>query len=298
MRGPCSRGSWGGSSMPPSVKRCDPTGRAAGAAMRARRLVLSGGIGSHNTRRAGQLRRACAGVAILDWRREVREMDCYNPGVPAAWPHVPSGGGQACREAQLGGIRSLRPRYACRAPARAGDVRLRVPACAGARVYLAPLFWHANQEGWTLSVRLQRVLGWWVRYLAAVPMRVVPLVPQPRQRVLIYTDATGKGALAWVAETPWGRYYAAAEVPAGLRKWAVRRRTQVAAASVRLRPWGAACGSAWARRWPRGSLWQPWQASDSSWTGALRWRQWSLSIVKSPWARCCGVHPDRKTGMI
>ena len=130
MRGPCSRGSWGGSSMLPSVKRCISTGRAAGAATRARRLVLSGGIGSHNTRRAGQLRRACAGFTILDWRREVREMDCCNPGVPAAWPHVPSGGGQACREAQLGGIRGLRPRYACRAPARRGR---RAGACASVR---------------------------------------------------------------------------------------------------------------------------------------------------------------------
>ena len=94
-------------------------------------------------------------------------------------------------------------------------------------MYLAPLFWHANQERWAISPTLRCALLWWGRYLAAAPVRLVPVVPGPRERVILYTDATGGGALAWVADTPWGRWYAAVEAPAALGEWLVPRCTQV-----------------------------------------------------------------------
>ncbi len=52
---------------------------------------------------------------------------------------------------------------------------------------------------------------------------------QERPRVLLYTDATGGGEMAWVAMTPWGRVWAAAPAPQSLRRWVLRRKTQVPA---------------------------------------------------------------------
>ena len=95
---------------------------------------------------------------------------------------------------------------------------------AGARVYIAPLYWHAQQRGWRVGMRTRRALEWWLRFLAAAPARLVPVIPCNRDRILLFTDAAGSGRLAWVAETPWGRFYSAVEVT--LRKWVLGRKTQ------------------------------------------------------------------------
>ena len=97
----------------------------------------------------------------------------------------------------------------------------------GARVYLAPLYWHAHRRRWAISGRLRLALIWWVRYLAATPVRVIPVVRTWRERVVVYTDATGGGNVAWVIDAPWGRTWAAASVPRALRRWVLPRRTQV-----------------------------------------------------------------------
>ena len=98
----------------------------------------------------------------------------------------------------------------------------------GARVYLAPLFRHAESSSAQIPGRLRRALEWWCRYLSAVPVCGVPLAPRQRRRMLLYSDATGRGRLAWVAE--WGseRRWASTSAPSWLHRWALRRRNQVA----------------------------------------------------------------------
>ena len=77
-------------------------------------------------------------------------------------------------------------------PPRANNAR--AGAAAGARVYLAPLFWHAQQRGWRLESRLRKALEWWLRFLRSAPERAVPLRVVPnRPRYLVYSDATGGG---------------------------------------------------------------------------------------------------------
>lgn len=63
----------------------------------------------------------------------------------------------------------------------------------GARVYLAPLFHWSTGKRTVLTTRLRRTLEWWLRFLAATPQRHVPLRWRAKQRVLVYSDATGGG---------------------------------------------------------------------------------------------------------
>ncbi len=134
--------------------------------------------------------------------------------------------------------------------------------CAGAmtpggRPYPAPIFHHASQNSWLIGGRFRRALQWWRSFIpqvsrarlslvpqgslrAQVPRRVVPLAPGIRQRVTVFSDATGAGNLAWVAETPTGRWWSAADVPSRLRKWVVwrrRRKTQARAHPPRFLKW-------------------------------------------------------------
>ena len=46
--------------------------------------------------------------------------------------------------------------------------------------------------------------------------------------MLLYSDATGRGSLAWVAESSSERRWASISVPSWLHRWALRRRNQVA----------------------------------------------------------------------
>jgi hypothetical protein len=58
----------------------------------------------------------------------------------------------------------------------------------------------AHRAPGDLSVRLQRTLQWWSRFLSDPPVRLIPVVPRPRQRVLVYSDAAGDGSMAYVIE--------------------------------------------------------------------------------------------------
>jgi len=98
----------------------------------------------------------------------------------------------------------------------------------GARVYLAPLFFHAAGHTSWMPGRLRRALQWWLQYLDAVPVRTLSLRPVQRSRLLLYTDATGEGVMAWVAEYGNSRRYASIVVPSKLRKWVCYRQNQIA----------------------------------------------------------------------
>ena len=98
----------------------------------------------------------------------------------------------------------------------------------GARVYLAPLFQHAEGKQHKMSRRLTRALEWWTRFLRAVPVRTLPAEPRPGLVATVYSDATGHGHLAWVAEVGQRRVFARCKVPAALCRWVCRRKTQVA----------------------------------------------------------------------
>jgi hypothetical protein len=119
-------------------------------------------------------------------------------------------------------------------PAKASKLagKLSWGACAvfgrGARVYLAAIFHHANGHSHQIQRRLRAALLWWLRYLASAPVRHIPLAPGQRSRLILYTDATGRGALAWVAQWNDRRQFAACKVPRWLRRWVLRRKTQIA----------------------------------------------------------------------
>ena len=99
----------------------------------------------------------------------------------------------------------------------------------GARVFLAPLFHHAAGSSWTIPSRLRLALQWWSRFLRSRPVRVVPLAPPQRRRSIFYSDATGAGSIAWVAEVGGSlKKWAASTVPVSLRRWACRRKVQIA----------------------------------------------------------------------
>ena len=67
----------------------------------------------------------------------------------------------------------------------------------GCRCYLAPLYRHAHQKGWRLDARTKAALQWWARFLPCAPRKVIPLGPAaPRPRVILYSDATGRGRRA------------------------------------------------------------------------------------------------------
>jgi hypothetical protein len=67
------------------------------------------------------------------------------------------------------------------------------------------------------------------RFIEARPVRSIPLRSgdQIRKRVLVYTDATGRGTMAYVIKGPGCQVFASAEAPAGLRSWLQPRETQV-----------------------------------------------------------------------
>ena len=114
----------------------------------------------------------------------------------------------------------------------------------GCRCYLAPLYRHAHQKSWRLEARARAALQWWARFLPGAPRKVIPLGPAaPRPRIILYSDATGRGRrarararggdrtgmrrrLAWAADAPDGRYFAAADISKGLGRWVKPRRTQ------------------------------------------------------------------------
>ena len=98
----------------------------------------------------------------------------------------------------------------------------------GARVYLAPLFFHASCSSRCLSKRLQATLKWWLRFLENVPVRQIPSSPVPPVVLTLYTDATGDGTLAWVAEGLSKRVFSRGFVPAPLRRWVHQRRQEIA----------------------------------------------------------------------
>ena len=98
----------------------------------------------------------------------------------------------------------------------------------GARVYLAPLFYHASRSSRCLSKRLQATLKWWLRFLENVPVRQIPSSPVPPVVLTLYTDATGDGTLAWVAEGLSKRVFSRGFVPGPLRLWVHQRRQQIA----------------------------------------------------------------------
>ena len=67
----------------------------------------------------------------------------------------------------------------------------------GCRCYLAPLYRHAHQKGWRLDARAKAALQWWARFLPGAPRKVIPLGPAaPRPRIILYSDATGRGRRA------------------------------------------------------------------------------------------------------
>jgi len=98
----------------------------------------------------------------------------------------------------------------------------------GARVFLAPLFHHAARSTSAISGRLKRSLRWWLRYLESVPIRLISLKAIERRKLLIYTDATGAGVMAWVAEYGTRKQFSNVAVPPALRRWVCHRQNQIA----------------------------------------------------------------------
>ena len=134
-----------------------------------------------------------------------------------------------------------------------------------ARCYLAPIYWHAHGSETRVSARLRRALVWWLEFLAAHPRRMVLLHAPERPRVLLYTDATGHGRMAWCICEYGEKRFAAVDAPTELRKWVVHRKTQASPRTElrwpegrggehrRLRSGrdlGISCGDRWAGRDP------------------------------------------------
>ena len=96
-----------------------------------------------------------------------------------------------------------------------------------ARVFLMPIFRHACGSRSKITQRLRCALLWWDRFLATLPKRRVPLAPRILTRLILYTDATGSGTLAWVAVLGSERKFARSRVPGALRRWALPRKHQI-----------------------------------------------------------------------
>jgi hypothetical protein len=79
-----------------------------------------------------------------------------------------------------------------------------------------------------MPMRLVRALEWWQRFLATNPRRSLPLEPSSKPRLVVYTDATGAGTLAWAAVLAGQKVFASARVPRWLNQWACFRRQQIA----------------------------------------------------------------------
>lgn len=103
----------------------------------------------------------------------------------------------------------------------------RLCLCAGPRAYIAPLYKHAERTSSDLPLRVRCALEWWQQYLHARPKRAVKIKWERRQRVLVYSDATGKGELCYVIVGPDGtREWAAARAPRSLKRFLLGRKTQ------------------------------------------------------------------------
>jgi hypothetical protein len=164
----------------------------------------------------------------------------------------------------------------------------------GARVHLSPLYWHANGHSWQIAKRLALSLEWWCKFLHMHPTRLVPLFPASRRRALIYTDATGKGTLAWIAEVEGEKLYAHALVPPWLSKLVVPRQKQIATWEL-----VAALSAIWAlleRLESAGAQWEVHVFIDSTAAlgtllrGSSRQTDWN-SLVSEIWLRtaCMGI---------
>ena len=79
-----------------------------------------------------------------------------------------------------------------------------------------------------LTGRLRRALGWILEHISAAPMRIVPLLSTTRQRLIVYTDATGEGSVGFVAATGASRSWGAPRVPQHIAKKLRARITQIA----------------------------------------------------------------------
>ena len=78
-----------------------------------------------------------------------------------------------------------------------------------------------------LGRRLVCALQWWLVFLQRTPARTVPLVVQKRGRIIVYSDATGGGALAYVLLLPDGtKFYAAVSAPRAMKRRLKQRRKQ------------------------------------------------------------------------
>ena len=98
-----------------------------------------------------------------------------------------------------------------------------------ARVHLAPLYKQASGASSALTGRVVRSLRWWLRFLKSVPRRTVLCSsPAARLRCIVYSDATGRGNLAWAICLPDRRLWSASAVPDAVWRWARYRKNQVA----------------------------------------------------------------------
>ena len=76
---------------------------------------------------------------------------------------------------------------------------------------------------------MERALRWWLQFLECVPQRLIHCArPVARIRCVVYSDATGRGDVAWAICLPNARFWAASEVPAAVWRWACYRKTQIA----------------------------------------------------------------------
>ena len=100
----------------------------------------------------------------------------------------------------------------------------------GGRAFLYPLFAHSRSRNHSLPHRLRSALEWWLRFLARAPVCSIPITPVPRERILIYTDATGGGQLAWVASIRGeAAVFSTTTASAAFKRTLLSRKTQVIA---------------------------------------------------------------------
>ena len=93
-----------------------------------------------------------------------------------------------------------------------------------ARVFLRLLYQNAAQDSSQLTSRLRAALRWWRRLLVRRPTRELSFQPRALPRLVLYTDATGSGQVAWVAVCGSLKLFARAMVPTRLRKWVCYRK--------------------------------------------------------------------------
>ena len=112
-----------------------------------------------------------------------------------------------------------------------------------------------------MGEHLRRSLEWWSKFLEQVPTRcagtcpsvaehlasqycvcrIVPMRAKARNRILVYSDATGGGKLAWVIEAGEDRRFASTDAPAALRGYLKPRKTQALPPAAVLEPRAFSC---------------------------------------------------------